>query len=130
MSFEKEEYVFYSDSEQESLLFDPAYLRLPFHILITPIKNHFYVLGGFSSNLLVQKGDEDPTEQLHLKNNDFSFDFGIGYPIVIESMRISPEFKYSMGLSNAINSNETIYENGIDMLNRDSFRIGIYISGN
>ena len=130
VSFEEEEYVFYYSNGQESLLFQPTYLRLPFHLLITPIKDHFYILGGISSNVFVQKGQDDPTEKLFLKSTDFSFDIGLGYPIIIKSMRISPEFKYSMGLNNVLKSNDSIYESGISSLKRNTFRITLYVSGN
>jgi hypothetical protein len=126
-SFEEEIILFQGPSSTRGIPSETIYLRLPLHFIITPIKDQFYLMTGFSSNICLQKEEEDPLSFLYACKNDYTFDLGIGYPVIIRSIKISPELKYSLGLNDVT---EWSYSASIGNYRRNRLSLGFYITGN
>ena len=131
ISLEQEEITFSNAANNgEVLLFDHGILRLPLHFMIRPTNKELYFLSGFSTNILMQLEKEDVDNFLDLKNYDFSLDFGIGFPIPIKILILTPEIKYGIGLNNILSGDNTTFENSIESFHRNRLSIGISLTAN
>jgi hypothetical protein len=87
-----------------------------------------YVIGGFqySLDLASQANKKIKVNQdyvVRLKENDFLYQFGVGFDFYTEYFKFSTELKMSYGLRDLLQHDNTIYTQGIDRLNSKIFQL-------
>lgn len=100
---------------------DLSYLSLP---LLVKFKGNYYkntrlyVLAGCSPkfNLASDAKSKDDPEKIKIKDFDFSVDFGVGFNLYGERIKLSPEIRYSAGLVDIYNPKNTNFGENIDQI--------------
>lgn len=87
-----------------------------------------FISAGPTFSLLMQKSD-DNSAKVGLKPTDILGDAGIGVDIGLlkSHLVISPELKYSRGLTSVKEDQNTIYSNIISKINRQTFTFSVYL---
>jgi hypothetical protein len=85
-----------------------------------------YVLTGFqySLDLASQAKKKARNEDLvKLKENDYLYQFGVGFDFYLEYFKFSTELKMMYGLRDLLKRDGTVYTNSIDRLNSKIFQL-------
>ncbi len=87
----------------------------------------FFSIGPSFSYLIKQ--NTESAELLPLKSTAFLADAGLGVDIEIRKagLILSPEVKYTQGLSNMQESGGTVYANALSSLKRNAFTLNLYV---
>lgn len=87
-----------------------------------------FITAGPTFSLLMQKTDAN-SDKVSVKPTDILGDAGIGVDIGLlkSHLVISPELKYSRGLTSVKETQNTIYNNIITKINRQTFTFSIYL---
>ncbi len=87
-----------------------------------------FISAGPTFGYLMQKNDIN-SDRLPIKSFDVSGDAGFGVDIGLPKagIIISPELKYSRGLLDSHEGNNSVYSNVITNLNRQSFTFNVYL---
>lgn len=105
-------------------------LSIPLPLIVRLSKKNIapFISAGPTFSLLMQKTDEN-SAKLSVKPTDILGEAGIGVDIGLlkSHLVISPELKYSRGLSSVKENQNTIYSNVITKLNRQTFTFSVYI---
>ncbi|MCX6319898.1 MAG: caspase family protein [Bacteroidetes bacterium] len=105
-------------------------VSLPLPIIIRFSKKNIspFISAGPTFSLLMQKKDAN-AEKVGLTTSDILGDAGIGVDIgfLKSHLVISPELKYSRGLTSVKENQNTIYSNAINKINRQTFTFSVYL---
>jgi hypothetical protein len=121
VAIQQRNYVYQlKDSISERKL-EAAYLDLPF---LVRVKSNFYnnkrvyVISGFkmSSNLVSDKKVRNNPSILKTNPIDFSLEMGVGIDLYGERVKVCPELRYSLGLINIYNPENTHFGEAIHRL--------------
>lgn len=121
VAIQQRNYVYQlKDSIQEKKL-EAAYLDLP---LLVRVKSNFYknkrvyIISGFkfSSNLVSDKKVKNNPSILKTNPMDLSLEMGVGIDLYGERVKVCPELRYSMGLLNIYNPENTHFGEAIHRL--------------
>jgi hypothetical protein len=87
-----------------------------------------FISAGPTFSLLMQKSDTN-SAKVGIKPTDVLGDIGIGVDIGLlkSHLVISPELKYSRGLTSVKEDQNTIYSNIISKINRQTFTFSVYL---
>lgn len=87
-----------------------------------------FISAGPTFSLLMQKTDAN-SEKVGLKTSDILGDAGIGVDIGLlkSHLVITPELKYSRGLSSVKENQNNLYSNAISKINRQTFTFSVYL---
>lgn len=137
VSFEKNEINYERRGPAGGIILETVPVET-FSILVpVPVKIRFsnndvapYVFAGPTFSLLMQ-GDDENARKFAVKPIDLFGDVGLGVDISVGKGRIilSPELKYSKGLGNVRDPQETGYSNAVSKLTRQHFTFSILLSG-
>ncbi|HEY0031140.1 MAG TPA: porin family protein [Bacteroidia bacterium] len=117
---------------------ESTFLNFPLDLKLRSKRvNNFgaYILagGGYSLDLASKRkvvNSADPNEQIvKLKRDDFSYEVGAGAEFYLEYFKFAIEGKLSIGTTNLLIKDNTIYSNSIDKLNSKVFLISITFEG-
>ncbi len=86
---------------------------------------YFIVGGKYSLASGLRRKDKKPDE-LRTINNDFSLEYGFGFDIYYEYFKLSPEIRFSHGLSNAFVSDPNKYANALKRVNTHTVTISFH----
>lgn len=78
-----------------------------------------YLLGGFKVgiDMASQAKKKDVNDQLvKIKRFDYAYEMGFGLDFYFKYFKFSPELKFSMGLNNLIQKENTVFANSVDKL--------------
>lgn len=79
-----------------------------------------YIIGGlkFGIDMASQAKKKDVEDQLvKIKRFDYAYEMGFGLDFYFKYFKFSPELKFSMGLNNLIQKENTVFASSIDKLN-------------
>lgn len=93
-----------------------------------------YILGGggYSLDLASKRKVQNTTGTdaiVKLKRDDFSYEFGAGAEFYLEYFKFAIEGKMSVGTTNLLIKDNTIYSNSVDKLNSKVFLVSITFEG-
>ena len=85
-----------------------------------------YMLTGLKYSLdlaSLRNINDEGLELVKIKENDISYEIGLGIDFYLEFFKFSTELKGSFGLFNLINKDESIYSNSIESLKSRGFTV-------
>ncbi|MGC6429331.1 MAG: porin family protein [Flavobacteriales bacterium] len=85
-----------------------------------------YMLTGLKYSLdlaSLRNINDEGLELVKIKENDISYEIGLGLDFYLEFFKFSTELKGSFGLFNLINKDESIYSNSIESLKSRGFTV-------
>lgn len=142
LSFAERNLQFYfegHDTITRTKTIESTFLNFPLDLKLRSKRvNNFgaYILGGGSYSLdLASKrktvnSSTNINEQIvKLKRDDFSYEMGAGAEFYLEYFKFAIEAKLSIGITNLLIKDNTIYSNSIDKLNSKVFLISITFEG-
>ena len=93
---------------------------------IDPGNVRMYVVGGLTPGFEARnKGDlESATSRIEIQKGNVSFDSGIGFDLYFPLFKLSPEIRFSKGLSNVLAGGNSIFSDPIKRINTNT--IGVY----
>jgi len=117
-----------TDSEEVSELFESTFLELPLLFKFKSIRRgntRFYFLAGVKPSIEVGANKEKVKETvLSTKSRDLSIELGIGNDSYFPYFKFSPELRFSLGLLNMIDGDNTSPSNFIKRM--PSYSVGLY----
>jgi hypothetical protein len=89
-----------------------------------------YVIGGikYSIDVASQKDVNSALIKdiiVKVKGTDLAYEVGFGFDCYMRFFKLSPEFKYSMGIKNIIINEDNAFSGSIDRLNSKMFMISL-----
>jgi hypothetical protein len=140
LSFAERNLQFYfegHDTIVRTKTIESTFLNFPLDLKLRSkrIKNFgAYILGGggYSLDLASKRKVQNSTGTdaiVKLKRDDFSYEFGAGAEFYLEYFKFAIEGKMSIGTTNLLVKDNTIFSNSIDKLNSKIFLISITFEG-
>jgi hypothetical protein len=127
----KVDYV-YQDKPTESKIIESAMIELPvllkYRAQIRGISGMYLIAGIKPAFALSQKSQDK--ENLVLKGNDLSIEYGIGLDTFFPYFRFAPELRFSHGIFNALKQdNDNFYSRQLRRLNTHSATLYFHFGG-
>jgi hypothetical protein len=129
LGFEEDKIVYTRLGSSEKLLFEPGFVKLPTHAIVTIHKKiPIGIVLGVTPSIQILQSDDAPTDKVELRKYDMSVDAGLNYPIHFPwDITFSPEIRYSKSLTNSAGDTRTEYGQAISSFYRDKFVFGFYV---
>lgn len=142
LSFAERNLEFYfegHDTITRTKTIESTFLNFPLDLKLRSkrVKNFgAYILagGGYSLDLASKRKTVNTSPNINeqivkLKRDDFSYEAGAGAEFYLQYFKFAIELKLSMGISNLLIRDNTIYSNSIDKLNSKVFLISLTFEG-
>lgn len=142
LSFAERNLQFYfegHDTITRTKTIESTFLNFPLDLKLRSKRvNNFgaYILGGggYSLDLASKRKTVNSSTNINeqivkLKRDDFSYEMGAGAEFYLEYFKFAIEAKLSVGITNLLIKDNTIYSNSIDKLNSKVFLISITFEG-
>jgi hypothetical protein len=123
--------LFYKGDSVVKKRVEAAYAELPLMVRYKS-KFHqnyrFYVLTGIKPGINMASGKRvrDNPDLIKIEPADLSWEFGFGFDIYGDRLKLAPEFKYSLGLRNVYIPEFTTYGNAISTITTSTFVFSLH----
>jgi len=118
---------------EEQKMLPTTIVSFPFHFKFNSDRiDNFrtYLLGGmkFDIDLASNSAARNAEDMIKLKKYDYALDLGIGFNIYLPFVTLSPELKYSYGLSNIHSRDPSLkYSNVLDKIQTRMFTVSLHL---
>jgi hypothetical protein len=119
---------YYTDRSYRFQLVETTMVELP---LLLKYKSQrrgnvrMYVIGGFTPSFEARnKGDlESTVSRIAIKKGNLSFDSGLGFDFYFPLFKLSQEIRFSKGIVNLLDGNNSVYTDPIQSLNTNTISV-------
>jgi Outer membrane protein beta-barrel domain len=120
---------YYTDRTQKFQLVETTMVEFPILLKYKSQRRgnvRMYVVGGLTPGFEARnKGDlESATSRIEIQKGNVSFDSGIGFDLYFPLFKLSPEIRFSKGLSNILAGGNSVFSDPIKRINTNT--IGVY----
>lgn len=114
---------------EEKKTIESTFIEMPVNFKYKSERYHnsrVYILSGLKYSLdlaSLRKINDEGLELVKLKQNDLSYEIGLGIDFYLEFFKFSTEIKGTFGLLNLLNKDDSIYSNSLESLKSRGFTI-------
>jgi hypothetical protein len=108
---------------------EASYLELPVMLKYKSLRRGnvgMYMVLGIKPGLAVNTRKQEQLEGIKVGKNDFSIEYGFGFDLYYSYFKLSPEIRFSHGLSNQLSNENNVFNRNLRRLS--THNVGIYLN--